>query len=62
MATRRRRRGLGKLYKKTPAGCSCAGKGTPIRVGKFGIRCMTVRKVGGRKRFVFSNTAAKCNA
>jgi hypothetical protein len=30
-------------------------------VGGFGIRCMRVRKVGKRKRFVFSATAAKCN-
>lgn len=60
MATRRRQ-GLGKVYKKTPADCKCAGKGTPVRVGKFGIRCMGVRKVGERKRFVFSNTATKCN-
>ncbi len=60
MATRRRR-GLGKAFTKKPRGCACAGDGTPIMVGKFGVRCMTVRRVAGRKRFVFSTTAAKCN-
>ena len=60
MATRRRR-GLGKAFARKPRGCACAKDGTPVMVGKFGIRCMTVRKVDGRKRFVFSKTAATCN-
>jgi hypothetical protein len=60
MATRRRR-GLGKAFTKKPRGCACADGGTPVMVGGFGIRCMRVRKVGKRKRFVFSETAAKCN-
>lgn len=53
-------KGLGKLYKRAPKGCACK-PGEKILVGKSGVRCMKVRRVGGRKRFVFSNTPAKCN-
>ena len=60
MATKRRKRSLGKLYKRAPKDCSC-GKGEKVLVGKFGVRCMRVKKIGGRKRFIYSKTSPKCN-
>jgi hypothetical protein len=60
MATRRRR-GLGKAFTKKPRGCACADGGTPVMVGKFGVRCMNYRRVNGIRRFVHIKTPKTCN-
>lgn len=53
-------RSLGKLYSRVPNGCDC-GKGARVLVGKSGVRCMKMVKVGNRSRWLISKTPPKCN-
>lgn len=58
MATRRR--SLGKLYSRVPNGCDCK-PGERQLVGKSGVRCMRMYKVGDRLRWLITKTPPKCN-
>jgi hypothetical protein len=61
MATRRRRHAsLGRVYARAPNGCKCA-PGQKQLVGRSGVRCMRMFKVGDRLRWLITKTPPICN-
>jgi len=40
--------------------CSCPRGAKKIFVGDYGIRCGAVRRIGGRRRFVFIKSPRSC--
>lgn len=41
--------------------CNCPRGAKKVFVGDYGIRCGAVRRIGGRRRFVFIRTPKRCN-
>ena len=52
---------LGKTKSRSQAArCKCRS-GHPVRVGKYGVRCKTVRRLAGGRKAVYWETPRKCS-